>query len=302
MSGDLEFSFSQKPLVSVVTTAYNEENFIRSNMQSVSEQTYPNIEHIIVDDGSTDRTTNKIKNFDHEKDLKYIGYEENKGQLDATKTALEVMNGEIMLWVNADDLIFKKDSVSNIVDEYISDPGTQVLYTDYAIIDKNGVLQRIKKTHPHFSYRRLKLDNFSAFICYRKDVLKEFPMDPQIRYVMDYAFALKLAKRDSNFKYSPNIILGHRFHENTLTNNMDSEMTGQSWRYRNEEHNVTFDTLFKLQHKLHLYEMMALQSVGVYDIYSIFNNRTNLTRPVELYDTLQKQIINQLPINLSSQS
>ena len=87
-------------LVSIIICVYNGEKYIESCLKSVLAQTYPNIEAIVVDDGSTDRTSSIVKNFPG---IKYI-YQENKGVAEARNTGLKYCNGDYIAWLDADDL------------------------------------------------------------------------------------------------------------------------------------------------------------------------------------------------------
>jgi len=67
------------PLVSIVTPAYNAERFIEDTIKSVMNQTYPYIEHIIIDDGSTDETPKILQKFEKLYNLKWFS-KKNEGQ------------------------------------------------------------------------------------------------------------------------------------------------------------------------------------------------------------------------------
>jgi glycosyltransferase involved in cell wall biosynthesis len=87
------------PKISIVTPTYNQGQFIEHNIKSVINQKYPNYEHIIIDNCSTDQTIKILKKYPH---LKWVS-EKDKGQSDALNKGYEMDTGEIMSWKNADD-------------------------------------------------------------------------------------------------------------------------------------------------------------------------------------------------------
>lgn len=90
------------PLVSIITPSYNRRHFIEQCLLSVANQTYPNIEHIIIDGGSTDGTVELLKNWTLTPGLRWIS-EPDEGMYDAINKGLEMAGGEIIGYLNTDD-------------------------------------------------------------------------------------------------------------------------------------------------------------------------------------------------------
>ena len=89
------------PLISIVTVVYNGEKYLEDSIKSVLNQSYKNIEYIIIDGGSTDGTLGIIRKYE-----KYISYwvsEPDKGQSDALNKGFKKSTGSILAWLNADD-------------------------------------------------------------------------------------------------------------------------------------------------------------------------------------------------------
>lgn len=107
-------------LVSIVTPCYNGENYVHKLIESVLNQTYTSIQFIIVNDGSNDNTQKILESYEKSfknNNIEYIHlYQENKGQAAAINKALEVVNGEFLIWPDSDDYL-QPDSIENMVKE-----------------------------------------------------------------------------------------------------------------------------------------------------------------------------------------
>ena len=104
-------------LVSVVTACYNAEDYIERYLKSIINQTYKNIELIIVNDGSTDETGIKIKKMEQQfceygMNLKIIE-QKNMGMGAAINNGLKFVNGEFLVWADSDDY-FEVDAVEKM--------------------------------------------------------------------------------------------------------------------------------------------------------------------------------------------
>jgi glycosyltransferase involved in cell wall biosynthesis len=90
------------PKISIVTPNYNQVNFLEQTLLSVLNQHYPNLEYIIIDGGSTDGSVDIIKKYENQ--LAYWVSEPDKGMYDAIKKGFDHATGEIMAWINSDDM------------------------------------------------------------------------------------------------------------------------------------------------------------------------------------------------------
>jgi glycosyltransferase involved in cell wall biosynthesis len=103
------------PLVTIITVVYNNDNYLAETINSVLAQSYDNIEYIIVDGGSTDRTLNIICQY--EAKIDYWISESDRGLYDAMNKGIALANGEIIGILNSDDLYFP-DTVNTVVKAY----------------------------------------------------------------------------------------------------------------------------------------------------------------------------------------
>lgn len=94
---------SQYPKISIVTPSYNQGKFLEKTITSILDQEYPNLEYIIIDGGSTDDSKKTIKKYASR--LKYWVSEKDNGQADAINKGFAQATGEIMGWLNSDDML-----------------------------------------------------------------------------------------------------------------------------------------------------------------------------------------------------
>lgn len=90
------------PKISIVTPSFNQAEFLEATIDSILSQNYPNLEHIIIDGGSTDGSVEIIKRY--ESHLHFWCSEPDKGQYDAINKGFAHSTGEIMAWLNSDDM------------------------------------------------------------------------------------------------------------------------------------------------------------------------------------------------------
>lgn len=87
------------PRISILTPSFNQGRFIEENIRSVMQQDYPNIEHIVIDGGSSDGTIDILRKYPQ---IKYVS-ERDKGQADALNKGLAMATGDVIGWINSDD-------------------------------------------------------------------------------------------------------------------------------------------------------------------------------------------------------
>jgi cellulose synthase/poly-beta-1,6-N-acetylglucosamine synthase-like glycosyltransferase len=125
------------PKISIVTPSYNQGTFLEETIRSVLLQNYPNCEYIIIDGGSTDNSIEVIKRY--EKWLSYWISEKDRGQIDAINKGFERSTGEILAWINSDDL-YLMNALAKIALYFTKDVRTELLIGERLNIDSSGSL------------------------------------------------------------------------------------------------------------------------------------------------------------------
>jgi len=199
------------PLVSIITTSYQQGDFLEETIQSVLSQTYPNIEYIIVDGGSSDGSVEIIQKYADR--LAWWVSERDRGQTDAINKGFARAKGEILAWLCSDDL-YKPETVAEAVSFLQKNPDVAMVYGDANYIDEKGNV--IGKYHARQTdYKRLlqghvNIAQPSAF--WRTDIWQKVgPLDIEIRNGMDYDLWVRISKI-APILYVPRLWADYRLH------------------------------------------------------------------------------------------
>ena len=122
------------PLVSVITTCYNDGKYILDTVKSVEKSTYANVEHIIINDGSTDAYTLEVLNKINSHRVKII-HSKNQGVCNARNTAVKHSCGKYLLPLDGDDLI-SSQYIARAVERFESDESIKLVACNYRLFGK----------------------------------------------------------------------------------------------------------------------------------------------------------------------
>lgn len=126
--------------VSIITATYNSSNSIKRTLDSIASQDYKNIEHIIIDGGSTDATLDIVKNH-RIQDAKIISEKDN-GIYDALNKGLKIATGDIIGFLNSDDYFSTNCSVSTIVNVFTNN-NSDIVYGDLLYVTNTNLKEKI---------------------------------------------------------------------------------------------------------------------------------------------------------------
>jgi glycosyltransferase involved in cell wall biosynthesis len=213
-------------LVSVVMCCHNHEKYIEDSMASVLNQTVPDLELLITDDCSTDKSPEIIAET-QEKDHRVHGvyHTTNMGVSKTLNDGLDRISGRYVCFLDSDDL-WVEDKLEKQL-EILKRDDSKILWSEGEVINSHGektgelVTKRMKLPPVKSGYlfepllRELIIYR-QSMIC-RADYVKNIRFDPQFRYVNDHRFIVDLAV-DHDFLFMPEILAKYRVHNTNISN------------------------------------------------------------------------------------
>lgn len=201
---------------SVITPSFCQGRFIERTIQSVLSQDLPDreLEYVVCDAASNDETIEILKRYsDH---INWIS-EPDRGQAHAVNKGIELTTGEIIAWINSDDIYYP--GAFNVVRKiFESDPTIQVVYGDADHIDEKDQLLEV---YPVEKWNQERLIE-TCFLCqpavfFRRSLIEKFGgLDDSLKYCMDYELWLRW-RGYTSFYYLPKKLAGSRLYKDNKT-------------------------------------------------------------------------------------
>jgi glycosyltransferase involved in cell wall biosynthesis len=182
---------SDKPLITVITVVFNGAEFLEETIQSVINQSYDNVEYIIIDGGSTDGTLDIIKKYEGQID--YWVSEKDKGISDAFNKGIISSNGGWILCLNSDDKLFNSIILAKIVSFFDTKSDIFFIYGDYQILRRKdgGFLYNGSVDFNQEKILYGQVLPHPALITNRKYFIKYGIFDISYKIAMDYEWMLR---------------------------------------------------------------------------------------------------------------
>jgi glycosyltransferase len=198
--------------VTIITVTYNSEKYLEESILSVMNQTYTNIEHIIIDGKSTDGTINIIKKY--EKNIAKWVSESDRGMYDAINKGMEISTGDIIGILNSDDILSQNNVIEIIVNSFL-EKNVDSVYGDLEYVDADNLfnIYRIWKGKPYD--RKLFLSGWMpahpTFYFKKEIYLKYGGYENHYFSAADYELMCRyLYKHKISSYYIPNLIVKMR--------------------------------------------------------------------------------------------
>ncbi len=234
-----------QPLVSVIIPCYNHENYIQECIQSILNQTYKNIELIVIDDGSKDRSVTKIEEILEQCKIRfknvYFNTRSNKGLCKTLNEALLLCKGKYVSLIASDDRMLPQKTQIQV--DYLEDnPSVAGVFGGIELIDKNNQIteQRIsERTTYSFNDIILNLHDLPTLTqMFHLEVLREAGGYDESIKVEDWYMLLKLSKNQKKLIYIPMVLCQYRVHDESFSQDglkMALEMKKVIVPYKNEK-------------------------------------------------------------------
>lgn len=205
------------PRISIATPSYQQGNFIERTIQSVFDQSYPNLQYFIQDGGSRDSTLEVLKRYDD----KLSGWtsEKDSGQSQAINLGLAHTDGDIMAWLNSDDLLLP-GALHTVADYFNRHPNVDVVYGNRLLIDEND-MEIGRWILPGHNSEVLSWADYvpQETLFWRRRIWEKVggEIDESFRFAMDWDLLVRFRDAGARFGHIPQFLGAFRIHEHQKT-------------------------------------------------------------------------------------
>lgn len=239
-------------LVSIIIPVYNGSDFLEQAIQSAINQTYKNIEIIVVNDGSNDGGLTEQICLKYSNQIKYF-YKENGGVSSALNFGIKHMNGDYFSWLSHDDL-YSLDHIEKMVSNLNPNCNDEILFSNYAYIDENNKIlykthfEKLKKINDYYEYAFYRGMLCGLTLLIPKEAFYKIGLfDENLRCVQDYMLFFQFLKK-YKYRFINECTSFSRIHSKqvTLTSKKMQEENDLLWKYVID--NTSNDIIAKLDH------------------------------------------------------
>jgi teichuronic acid biosynthesis glycosyltransferase TuaG len=212
------------PTFSIIIPVYNASLYIEQSLASVFAQSYSDFEVIVVDDGSTDDTVDRVNKFSHHQSLRYV-YQINAGPAAARNTGLQIARGELIAFLDADDL-WHPGKLEAHFERMQTSPKIGLSFNWFEVFYDRPEVERLKPwfappTKSTLDWQDFLIRNWtgtSSTVVIRADCLKGGRgFDPRFRTGEDYQLWLEIAQDGWEVSFIPDALTIYRKRPSSLT-------------------------------------------------------------------------------------
>ncbi|HEY1237445.1 MAG TPA: glycosyltransferase [Solirubrobacterales bacterium] len=185
------------PAVSIVLATHNRPRWLQLAMDSVLTQEYPNLELLVMDDGSTDETPELLREYERRHSRKRFRFfsHENMGQARTLNRGYELARGKLLGYLSDDDLL-ERGAIPRLVHE-LGDPDVVAAFPGYRVIDGDGVVQdtiRPFEYSPFEAYRLIETVIGPGCLFRRSALESTGGWDPSLHFMADFIFWMSVGR------------------------------------------------------------------------------------------------------------
>lgn len=203
------------PLVTIITPTYNRADFVEETILSVIKQDYPNIEYIVLDDGSTDNTSKILEKYKGQIVWKR---HDNIGEQNTVNRGFRMAKGDLVCFVNSDDPLYS-GAIQKMVKALQDNPDAVAAYPDWDEIDASSEIIKTLRL-PEYDIRNMltSLDVYlgPCLVFKRKSINWLYLRDVSLKYTGDLDFYFRLAL-NGRLIHVPEVLATHRVHESAAS-------------------------------------------------------------------------------------
>jgi glycosyltransferase involved in cell wall biosynthesis len=189
---------NNKPLISVVTVVFNGKDFLEETILSVINQTYENVEYIIIDGGSEDGTLDIIKKYEDK--ISYWISQPDNGIYDAMNKGISLVSGAWINFMNAGDVFHSNMTLEEVSPKLIAD----LVYGNHAIYENNLNIYSIFNVKNYDDKRNIPFCHQSSFV--KSSVLRENLFDLTYKIAADYDQYLRIKYAGHSLLWVPIVV------------------------------------------------------------------------------------------------
>lgn len=253
-------------LVSVIIPVYNGGVYLKDCIESILNQTYINIEVIIIDDGSTDNSLDTIQYYQQMDSRLVVISRENKGLIFSLNEAISVAKGSLIARMDSDDIAYP-DRIAKQVNFMEENVEIDLLGLQALKIDKDGIeIGRLKRPTGSKAINTFSLINSPVIhpgVMIRSSVLKDDFYNDNDLYVEDYAAWLRL-NNGHNIANLNDVLLKYRVHEESISQSKKQEQYLSSCVIRKKYFN---DDIFNFGDEI---DKISNQNPSLYVMFNFF--------------------------------
>ena len=211
--------------ISIIVSAYNAEKYIKECLEKLLQQTYENIEIIVVEDGSTDKTKEIIKSFEKNKKITIIYNDGNKGLSYSRNVGLRGATGEYIGFIDADDYI-DNDFYEELMNSIIKNK-SEIAIADIKVVYEESLMEFISKCYSDEEFNLYNVINtgLAASACnklFKKEIISKYQFS-EGKVNEDLAVVIPALVNAKKISYAKGVYYYYVQHKGSIQNSKFSE-------------------------------------------------------------------------------
>ena len=239
------------PLITVVTVVFNGQDSIKNTIESCINQSYPNIEYIVIDGASNDSTVEIISNYQSK--ISYFVSEPDLGIYDAMNKAIKVAKGEWINFMNCGDIFVNHNVLSSVADIIAKDKSSADIFYGNTVFKFKDFFLRQKPMDLHKITREMAFCHQSTFV--KMDIIKQNNFDLKYKLSSDFIMMNRFYNQNKKFKYIDIYI--------SLFDQTDGS-TLRDFKKSIRERFLVFDDMTSFKKSILCYKTIARMSIGLF--------------------------------------